>query len=72
MNSMNESIKTPLYLQRGEEHHLLLGAVDLLVEDLPLGLLVDLVDPDGVVLRTQVVERKVLEPQQEGVHFLKI
>lgn len=51
------------YLQSREQHHLLLRALNLLVEDLPLGLLVDLVDPDGVVLRVQVVEGVVLEAE---------
>lgn len=40
------------YLQRREHHHLLLRALDLLQQNGPLGLLVQLVDPDGVVLRT--------------------
>lgn len=38
------------YLQRGKHHHLLLRALDLLQQDGPLGLLVQLVDADGVVL----------------------
>ncbi len=42
------------HLQRGEHHHLLLGAVDLLRDERPLGLLVDLVDPHHVVLKAEI------------------
>lgn len=58
-----------LYLQRSEHEHLLLGAVDLLGEQLPFGLLVNHVDPDGVGFRVEVVERIELELQPEGVEF---
>ena len=33
----------------------------------PPGLLVDLIDPVGVVLRVDVVEAVVLEPEAQGV-----
>ena len=55
------------YLQRAEEHHLLLRAVNALVENLPLGLLVDQVDPDGVAPGVEVIEGVELEPEEERV-----
>ena len=55
------------HLKGGKEHHLLLRAVDLLVQQLPLGLLVDEVDPDGVTLGVEVVEGVELEPEEERV-----
>lgn len=39
------------HLQGGEHQHLLLGAVDLLQQDGPAGLFVQLGDSDGVVLK---------------------
>lgn len=45
-----------MYLKRREHQHLLLGAVDLFREQLPLGLLVDHVYSDRVGLRVQIVE----------------
>ena len=54
-------------MQRREEHHLLLRAVDDPVQDLPLGLLVDQVDPDRVRLGVQVVEGVELEAEQQRV-----
>lgn len=42
---------TRTYLQGGEHHHLLLGAFDLLQQDGPLGLLIQLVHPDGIILQ---------------------
>ncbi len=56
-------------MQCSEQHHLLLSAVDALVQELPLGLLVDQVDPHCVVLEVEVVERVVLKPQQEDVEL---
>ena len=55
------------HLERGKQHHLLLGAVNLFVEQLPLGLLVDEVDSDWVALGVEVVEGVELESQQERV-----
>lgn len=59
------ALQVDLQLQRAEHEHLLFGAVDLLVEQLPLGLLVDLVDAHRVVLGVQVVERVELVAQQQ-------
>ena len=56
-----------IYLKSGKEHHLLLGAIDALVENLPLGLLEDEVDPHRVSLGVEVVEGVELEPQEERV-----
>ena len=58
-----------LKLERREEHHLLLGAVHLLVEDLPARLLVDLVDAARVELGVEVVEVEVLVAETQSVEF---
>ena len=39
------------YLQGSKHHHFLLGALDFLQQDGPLGLFVELVDPDGIILQ---------------------
>lgn len=52
-------------LQSGKHEHLLFGAVQLLVQQLPLGLLVQLVNAHLVVLGVQIEERVVLEAQQQ-------
>lgn len=57
------------YLKRREHQHFLLGAVDLLREQLPLGLLVNHVDAHRVGLRIQVVEGVEFEFQPERVEF---
>lgn len=57
------------YLKSSEHQHLLLGTVDLLREQLPLGLLVNHVNAHRVGLRIQVVEGVEFELQPEGVEF---
>lgn len=67
MNCSNSPSEDLPHLKRGKQHHFLLRAVYLFVQQLPLGLLVDEVDSDGVALGVEVIEGVELESQQERV-----
>lgn len=47
----------PSYLQGSKHHHLLLSALDVFQKNGPLGLLIQLVYPDGIILYNQNHEK---------------
>ena len=58
-------LETRLELERGEEEHLLLGAVNLLAQDLPLSLLVDKIDPHRVFFGVQIIKGVVFKSESD-------
>lgn len=55
------------YLKCCKHEHLLFSTIDLFVEKLPFGLLIDLIDSHAIVFWVQVIERVELEAQAKCV-----